>query len=610
LAIAGIAFDLSHHAALIMGAAIIIAHMGFLQKPERASSAFGIGLVLGLAAVLGMLNPLQVEGFYFDARDAVIVVVIAMVGWRGGSVALLVVLAARVYLGGKGLLPGVLSIGLAFTLALALKVVFRSQLSHRQLPWWGLAAAAGTAGGVLILPMGTSFTFEFISSLAVSSVGNLIATLVLGHLLLWGQTRLRTAHEFHVSNERLQAVMRHIRGALFQFDRDQAGELHWRFEKGGVLGESSQAGTVSMQALWSLLSADDRHQFEQLLQSSIASQQGFSLRTLLRVDPEQEAWIRWDVVPRTTSDGLVWDGFAVDVTERVRERKEVEEQKRLELLNLAKQLEGGIGATVRELTSSAEQMRRSTSQMVETSHEASLATTLAKAAAVASSTDVSDTASKSALLSNAVATISQQSGDAAQHSKANAHQVEATAVEIRSLADVSSRIDGIVMTINDIAAQTNLLALNATIEAARAGEAGRGFAVVANEVKQLASQTGTATRQIADLVQAIGQAVRSSVAAIGDVGRASEHLSHTTNSLAEAAASQANLALGIQELSAQSALRTAGLVELLNRSDHQVSLAVTAANEVSLAARSHADQVGGVLRHLNVFAAEIKRGLR
>lgn len=50
--------------------------------------------------------------------------------------------------------------------------------------------------------------------------------------------------------------------------------------------------------------------------------------------------------------------------------------------------------------------------------------------------------------------------------------------------------------IRDILDQTKLLALNATIEASRAGEAGKGFTVVAQEVKHLATQTGSATDRI------------------------------------------------------------------------------------------------------------------
>lgn len=47
-----------------------------------------------------------------------------------------------------------------------------------------------------------------------------------------------------------------------------------------------------------------------------------------------------------------------------------------------------------------------------------------------------------------------------------------------------------------IAHQTNLLALNATIEAVRAGDSGKGFAVVAHEVKSLASQAATNSKDL------------------------------------------------------------------------------------------------------------------
>ena len=62
-------------------------------------------------------------------------------------------------------------------------------------------------------------------------------------------------------------------------------------------------------------------------------------------------------------------------------------------------------------------------------------------------------------------------------------------------------INEAITVIDQIAFQTNILSLNAAVEAATAGEAGKGFAVVAQEVRNLASRSAEAAREIKNIVE-------------------------------------------------------------------------------------------------------------
>ena len=73
-----------------------------------------------------------------------------------------------------------------------------------------------------------------------------------------------------------------------------------------------------------------------------------------------------------------------------------------------------------------------------------------------------------------------------------------------SMDEINTQVNAIneaISVIDQIAFQTNILSLNAAVEAATAGEAGKGFAVVAQEVRNLATRSSEAAKEIKDLVE-------------------------------------------------------------------------------------------------------------
>ncbi|MDN5092388.1 methyl-accepting chemotaxis protein [Aliarcobacter butzleri] len=76
-----------------------------------------------------------------------------------------------------------------------------------------------------------------------------------------------------------------------------------------------------------------------------------------------------------------------------------------------------------------------------------------------------------------------------------------TALSMDEINEKVHAINEAIIVIDQIAFQTNILSLNAAVEAATAGEAGRGFAVVAQEVRNLASRSAQAAKEIKILVE-------------------------------------------------------------------------------------------------------------
>lgn len=84
------------------------------------------------------------------------------------------------------------------------------------------------------------------------------------------------------------------------------------------------------------------------------------------------------------------------------------------------------------------------------------------------------------------------------------------------ISESSRKVAEIIGMIEGIAFQTNILALNAAVEAARAGEQGRGFAVVASEVRSLAQRSGSAAKEIKELIGESAAKVEQGASLVSD----------------------------------------------------------------------------------------------
>ena len=160
----------------------------------------------------------------------------------------------------------------------------------------------------------------------------------------------------------------------------------------------------------------------------------------------------------------------------------------------------------------------------------------------------------------------------------------------------SKKIADIIGVIDEIAFQTNLLALNAAVEAARAGEQGRGFAVVAAEVRNLASRSAAAAKEIKSLIQDSVEKVNEGTQFVGDSGKVLGEIvcavKKVTDMVAEIAASSREQALGIEQVNRA--------MTSMDTMTQQNSALVEEASAAAQALNQHATNLAELISRYNV----------
>ncbi|EOC1314357.1 methyl-accepting chemotaxis protein [Cronobacter turicensis] len=160
-------------------------------------------------------------------------------------------------------------------------------------------------------------------------------------------------------------------------------------------------------------------------------------------------------------------------------------------------------------------------------------------ASVANSTDAAAQANSQAQSATDAAS---RGGEVVSKAISTMQMIESASAKI---GDITSVIDG-------IAFQTNILALNASVEAARAGEQGRGFAVVAGEVRNLASRSAQAAKEIKSLIDSTTQSVATGSRYVRLAGESMEEIvssiSNVSGIMREITVATSEQMKGIQEI--------------------------------------------------------------
>lgn len=177
----------------------------------------------------------------------------------------------------------------------------------------------------------------------------------------------------------------------------------------------------------------------------------------------------------------------------------------------------------------------------------------------------------------------------AQQQAESGHLVVGQAIEaMHEINSSSSKIAEIIGVIDEIAFQTNLLALNASVEAARAGEQGRGFAVVATEVRNLASRSAQAAKEIKELIND----------SVNKVHSGSDLVNRSGETLQGIVVSIKKVADIVAEITAASAEQSAGI--------DQISRAVTSMDEATQQNAALAEQTSAAAGSLEEKAQEMQ----
>lgn len=139
--------------------------------------------------------------------------------------------------------------------------------------------------------------------------------------------RKQTEARLHASEHRLSTIAGNLKGLVFQASADSGAGLAFTYASDGcrdLLGVLPEDLVADPQVFLSLIGAVDQDRYRQALSQSADRLEPLELDLYLQSRSGIGYWVRLWATPRTDGTGaVVWDGVALDVTDRKRIEEEL-----------------------------------------------------------------------------------------------------------------------------------------------------------------------------------------------------------------------------------------------------------------------------------------------